>query len=67
MNPAATTARPDELLAELGRAWEQFAAAERRARTYLAREGVLDQTDREVRSLLRELAASGNSPQSPSV
>jgi hypothetical protein len=47
---------PDPLLAELGRTWEEFAAAERRARTALSQRGVRDQTARDVRALLREAA-----------
>jgi alkanesulfonate monooxygenase SsuD/methylene tetrahydromethanopterin reductase-like flavin-dependent oxidoreductase (luciferase family) len=48
------TLEVDELLADLDRAREMFEAAERRARTYLVRRGVIDQTDRDLRSLLRE-------------
>ena len=50
-----------ELVAELGRTQTELAAAERRARTYLARRGVLDQTERDLRALLRESAETGNS------
>ena len=42
------------LLADLDRAREMFEAAERRARTYLVRRGVIDQTYRDLTSLLRE-------------
>ena len=44
----------DALLADLDRAREMFEAAERRARTYLVSRGVIDQTDRDHTSLLRE-------------
>ena len=60
MRRASTKASPEELIAELGRTQEEFAAAERRARTYLAAHGVLDQTERDVRELLREAAETGN-------
>jgi alkanesulfonate monooxygenase SsuD/methylene tetrahydromethanopterin reductase-like flavin-dependent oxidoreductase (luciferase family) len=42
------------LLADLDGARETFEAAERRARTYLVRRGIIDQTDRDLPSLLRE-------------
>ena len=48
------TLEVDALLADLDRAREMFEAAERRARTYLVRRGVIDQTYRDLTSLLRE-------------
>jgi hypothetical protein len=42
----------DALLAELDEARRLFEAADRRARTYLARRGVLDQSTRDVVPLL---------------
>ena len=48
------TVEVDVLLAELDRAREMFEAAERRARTYLVSRGVIDQTNRDLTSLLRE-------------
>jgi hypothetical protein len=48
------TADPHHLLTELGRSGEDFAAAERRARTFLSLHGVRDQTTRDLRLLLRE-------------
>jgi hypothetical protein len=44
----------DALLADIDRAREVFEGAERRARTYLVRRGVIDQTGRDLTSLLRE-------------
>jgi hypothetical protein len=44
----------DGLLAELDEARRLFEAADRRARTYLARRGVLDQTSRDIVPLLRD-------------
>lgn len=67
MRPASTRADPEELLAELGRTQEEFAAAERNVRTYLAGEGVLDQTERDARALLRERLEAGNSKSSQTV
>jgi hypothetical protein len=67
MRPTSTKARPEELIAELGRAQGEFAAAERRARTYLAAHGVLDQTQHDVRALLREAAEPGNTTGSETV
>ena len=46
------TLEVDALLADLDRAREMFEAAERRARTYLVSRGVVDQTDRDLTSLL---------------
>jgi hypothetical protein len=43
------------LLADLDRAREMFERAERRARTYLVRRGVIDQTHRALASLLRDM------------
>jgi hypothetical protein len=60
MRPASTKASPEELIAELGRSQEELAAAERRARTYLAAQGILDQTERDVRALVRDAAETGN-------
>jgi hypothetical protein len=48
------TLEVDALLADLDRARKVFEAAERRARTYLVRRGVIDQTCRDPKSLLRE-------------
>jgi hypothetical protein len=48
------TLEVDALLTDLDRAREMFEAAERRARTYLVRRGVIDQTYRDLTSLLRE-------------
>ncbi|HET8778169.1 MAG TPA: hypothetical protein VFN76_10965 [Candidatus Limnocylindria bacterium] len=42
----------DALLVELDEARRLFEAADRRARTYLARRGVLDQTSRDIVPLL---------------
>lgn len=44
----------EALLADLDNTRELFAAAERRGRTYLAGRGELDQTNRDLSSLLRE-------------
>ena len=48
------TLEVDALIADLDRAREMFEAAERRARTYLARRGIIDQTRRDLTSLLHE-------------
>jgi hypothetical protein len=48
------TLEVDALLADLDRAREASQAAERRARTYLSRRGIIDQTRRDLTSLLRE-------------
>jgi hypothetical protein len=48
------TLEVDALLADLDRAREVLESAERRARTYLVRRGVIDQTRRDLTSLLRE-------------
>src|SRR5512145_2227975 len=48
------TPEVDALLADLDRVREMFEVADRRARTYLAPRGVIDQTRRDLRSLLRE-------------
>ena len=45
----------EALLADLDHAREALAAAERRARTHLARRGVLDQTKGDLASMLREV------------
>jgi hypothetical protein len=63
----ATKASPEELNAELDRTQEEFAAADRRLRTYLAEQGVLDQTQRDARALLRESLEAGNSKSSQTV
>jgi hypothetical protein len=42
----------DAMLVELDDARRRFEAADRRARTYLARRGVLDQTSRDIVPLL---------------
>jgi hypothetical protein len=47
-------AEADRLLAELARARAQFEAADRRARTYLAERGLLEQTRRDLTAMLRE-------------
>jgi hypothetical protein len=47
----------EKLLAELGRARALLEAVERRARTYLVQHGVLDQTRRDLESLVRETLA----------
>ena len=60
-------ARAEDLTAEHGRAQEEYAAAERRARTYLAEHGVLDQTERDLGALLREAVETGNSEGSQTV
>ena len=44
----------DALLADLDRTREMFETADLRARTYLVDRGVIDQTHRDLRSLLRE-------------
>jgi hypothetical protein len=62
-----TKASPEELSAELGRTQAEFAAAERRARTYLAEQGVLDQTERDLGALLRETPEAGNRTSSQTV
>jgi hypothetical protein len=46
----------ENLLAELERARQAFAAAERRVRTSLVERGVLDQTSQGLRTLVREAA-----------
>ena len=48
------TQEVDALLADLDRAREMFEAAERRARTLLVSRGVVDQTGRDLTSLLRD-------------
>jgi hypothetical protein len=47
---------PESLLAELERARQAFADAERRVRTSLVERGVLDQTSQGLRALVREAA-----------
>ena len=59
------TVEVDVLLAELDRAREMFEAAERRARTYLVRYGVIDQTDRDLTSLLRECLPAQDADPAP--
>jgi hypothetical protein len=59
------TQEVDALLADLDRARELFAAAERRARTYLVRRGVIDQTDRDLPSLLRECLLAEDADPAP--
>lgn len=49
------TQEVEALLADLDHARDALAAAERRARTYLARRGVLDQTKGDLASMLREV------------
>ena len=57
------TLEVDALLADLDRAREMFEAAERRARTYLVRRGVIDQTCGDLASLLRECLLSDRDDQ----
>jgi hypothetical protein len=57
------TLEVDALLADLDRAREMFEEAERRARTYLVSRGVIDQTDRDLTSLLRECLLSDRDDQ----
>ena len=59
------TLEVDALLADLDRGREMFAAAERRARTYLVRRGVIDQTHRDLRSLLRECVHAQDTDPAP--
>jgi hypothetical protein len=63
--PTRETLEVDELLAELDRAREMFEAAERRARTYLARRGVIDQKDRDLPSLLHECVGALDADPAP--
>jgi hypothetical protein len=53
------------LLTDLDRARELFQAAERRARTYLVRRGVIDQTHRDLTSLLRECLPADDDDHAP--
>jgi hypothetical protein len=59
------TLEVDALLADLDRAREMFEAAERRARTYLVRRGVIDQTHRDLTSLLRECVPAQDADPAP--
>jgi hypothetical protein len=59
------TLEVDALLADLDRAREVFEAAERRARTYLVRRGVIDQTCRDLTSLLRECVSAQDADPAP--
>jgi hypothetical protein len=59
------TLEVDALLADLDRAREMFEAAERRARTYLVRRGVIDQTYRDLPSLLRECLPAQDADHAP--
>jgi hypothetical protein len=59
------TLEVDALLADLDRAREMFASAERRARTYLVRRGVIDQTSRDLTSLLRECVSAQDADPAP--
>jgi hypothetical protein len=59
------TPEVDALLADLDSAREAFEAAERRARTYLVRRGVLDQTSRDLTSLLRECVPAPDADPTP--
>jgi hypothetical protein len=59
------TLEVDALLADLDRAREVFEAAERRARTYLVRRGVIDQTHRDLTSLLRECVPAQDADPAP--
>jgi hypothetical protein len=55
----------DALLADLDRAREMFEAAERHARTHLVRRGVIDQTCRDLTSLLRECVPAQDADPAP--
>ena len=55
----------DALLADLDRAREVFEAAERRARKYLVRRAVIDQTGRDLTSLLRECVRAQDADPAP--
>jgi len=59
------TLEVDALLADLDRARKVFEATERRARTYLVRRGVLDQTSRDLTSLLREFVPAQEAHAAP--
>jgi hypothetical protein len=59
------TLEVDALLADLDRAREVFEAAERHARTYLVRRGVIDQTGHDLTSLLRECAPAQDADPAP--
>ena len=59
------TLEVDALLADLDRGREMFEAAERRARTYLVGRGVIDQTDRDLTSLLRECLPAQDADPAP--
>ena len=59
------TLEVDALLADLHRAREMFEAAERRARTYLFGRGVINQTDRDLPSLLRECLPAQDADPAP--
>ena len=59
------TLEVDALLADLDRARGVFEAAERRARTYLVRRGVIDQTCRDLTSLLRECVPAQDADPAP--
>jgi hypothetical protein len=59
------TLEVDALLADLDRAREVFEAAERRARTYLVRRGVIDQTGRDLTLLLRECVPAQDAEPAP--
>jgi len=62
MTHAKARTEPDALLAELEQARAQFQAAERRSRTYLASQGILDQTHMDVTAALRCVASGRRSP-----
>jgi hypothetical protein len=55
----------DALLADLDRARDVIEAAGRRARTYLVRRGVIDQTCRDLTSLLRDCAPAQDADPAP--
>ena len=59
------TPEVDALLGDLDRTREMFEAAERRARTYLVRRGVIDQTYRDLTSLLRECLPAQDADPAP--
>jgi hypothetical protein len=59
------TLEVDALVADLDRGREMFEAAERRARTYLVRRGVIDQMDRNLTSLLRECLPAQDADPAP--
>ena len=55
----------DALLADLDRTREMFETADLRARTYLVDRGVIDQTHRDLRSLLHECLPAQDADPTP--